>query len=96
MANVNDNMQVFTAGMPSVEHCKNLKVGIVAAEWNDNIISPLMQGAIETLTEHGVCPENIFISHSVFNDSSLVWNSSLTVQNYEDTTTPFTFDYLFP
>ena len=62
MANVNDNMQVFTAGMPSVEHCKNLKVGIVAAEWNDNIISPLMQGAIETLTEHGVCPENIFIS----------------------------------
>ncbi len=62
MANVSDNMQVFTAGMPSVEHCKKLKVGIVAAEWNDNIISPLMQGAIETLTQHGVCPENILIS----------------------------------
>ena len=40
--------------------------------------------------------KNIFISYSVFNDSSLVLNSSLTVQNYEDTTTPFTFDYLFP
>ena len=62
MANVSDNAQVFMAGMPSAEHCKNLKVGIVAAEWNDNIISPLMQGAIETLTENGVQPENIFIT----------------------------------
>ena len=62
MANVSDNAQVFMADMPSAEHCKNLKVGIVAAEWNDNIISPLMQGAIETLTENGVQPENIFIT----------------------------------
>ncbi|MBQ5749971.1 MAG: 6,7-dimethyl-8-ribityllumazine synthase [Bacteroidaceae bacterium] len=50
------------AGMPSAEHCKKLRVGIVAAEWNDNIISPLLQGAIDTLTENGVCPENIFVS----------------------------------
>ena len=62
MANVSDNVQVFMAGMPSAEHCKKLRVGIVAAEWNDNIISPLLQGAIDTLTENGVCPENIFVS----------------------------------
>ena len=62
MANVNDNVQVFMAGMPSTEHCKKLRVGIVAAEWNDNVITPLLQGAIETLTTNGVCPENIFIS----------------------------------
>ena len=62
MANVSDNAQVFLAGMPSAEHCKKLTVGIVAAEWNDNIISPLLQGAIETLTENGVCPENILVS----------------------------------
>lgn len=62
MANVSDNVQVFMAGMPSAEHCKKLRVGIVAAEWNDNIISPLLQGAIDTLSENGVCPENIFVS----------------------------------
>lgn len=62
MANVSDNIQVFMAGMPSAEHCKKLRVGIVAAEWNDNIISPLLQGAIDTLTENGMCPENIFVS----------------------------------
>ena len=62
MANVSDNVQVFMAGMPSAEHCKKLRLGIVAAEWNDNIISPLLQGAIDTLTENGVCPENIFVS----------------------------------
>lgn len=62
MANVSDNVQVFMAGMPSAEHCKKLRIGIVAAEWNDNIISPLLQGAIDTLTENGVCPENIFVS----------------------------------
>lgn len=62
MANVSDNVQVFMAGMPSAEHCKKLRIGIVAAEWNDNIISPLLQGAIDTLTENGVYPENIFVS----------------------------------
>lgn len=41
MANVVDNAQVFEAGMPSVEHCKKLRIGIVAAEWNDNVIAPL-------------------------------------------------------
>ena len=61
MANVNDNIQVFTAGMPSAEHCKKLRVGIIAAEWNDNIITPLLQGAIDTLTQQGVCPEHIYV-----------------------------------
>lgn len=62
MANANDNTQVFTAGMPSAEHCKKLRIGIVAAEWNDNIISPLLQGAIDTLSQQGVYPDNIYIT----------------------------------
>ena len=56
MANVSDNVQVFMAGMPSAEHCKKLRVGIVAAEWNDNVISPLLQGAIDTLIEKMYAP----------------------------------------
>ena len=62
MANVNDNLQVFTEGMPSKEHCSKLTIGIVAAEWNDNVIEPLLKGAIETLLENGVDERNILIS----------------------------------
>ncbi len=62
MANVNDNAQVFTTRMPSMEHCAHLRVGIVAAEWNSNVIEPLLEGAISTLMQHGVNKENIFVS----------------------------------
>lgn len=62
MANVADNTQVFMLGMPSIEHCSQLKVAIVAAEWNDNVISPLLQGAIDTLAERGLQPGNIYVS----------------------------------
>ncbi len=50
------------AGMPDKEHCAKLKIGIVAAEWNDNIITPLLQGAIDTLTTYGVREDNIFVT----------------------------------
>lgn len=62
MANVADNTLVFSQGMPSTEHCSRLRIGIVAAEWNDNVISPLLQGAIDTLTQSGVKTDNIYIS----------------------------------
>lgn len=62
MANVADNTRVFMSGMPSAEHCSQLKIGIVAAEWNDNVIAPLLQGAIDTLVEHGVKQQNIYVS----------------------------------
>ena len=62
MANVADNTHVFAQGMPSMEHCSKLRVGIVAAEWNDNIIAPLLQGAVDTLVENGVQLNNIYVS----------------------------------
>lgn len=62
MATVADNRQVFTEGVPSPEECALLKIGIVAAEWNDNIITPLLKGAVETLTAFGVSMQNIYIT----------------------------------
>jgi len=38
-----------------------LKVGIVVAEWNYEITSKLLEGALETLTSNGVKPSNIFV-----------------------------------
>ena len=62
MANVSDNKAVFMQGVPSPEECKHMKIGIVAAEWNDNVITPLLKGAIDTLLEHGVQEKNIFVT----------------------------------
>lgn len=38
---------------------ENLKIAIVTARFNDFITSRLLAGAIDTLTRHGVKPENI-------------------------------------
>lgn len=62
MAQVADNTQVFTEGVPTQEECSRLKIGIVAAEWNDNVIAPLLQGAVETLEACGVSREKIYIT----------------------------------
>lgn len=38
-----------------------LKVGIVVAEWNYEITSKLLEGAVNTLTANGVKPTNIIV-----------------------------------
>lgn len=38
-----------------------LKVGIVVAEWNYEITSKLLEGAVNTLTTNGVLPSNIIV-----------------------------------
>ena len=39
----------------------SLKVGIVVAEWNYDITSKLLEGAVNTLTANGVKPKNIVV-----------------------------------
>lgn len=40
---------------------KNLKIGIVAGRWNENIIESLLEGALTALAECGVNKKNIFV-----------------------------------
>ena len=44
-----------------VPDASNISFGIVVSEWNDNITGDLLQGAIETLKEHGAKEDNINI-----------------------------------
>ena len=44
-----------------VPDASNMRFGIVVSEWNDNITGDLLQGAIETLKEHGAKEDNINI-----------------------------------
>ena len=39
------------------------KIGIVVSEWNEQITKALLQGALETLKEHGVQDNHLDIKH---------------------------------
>lgn len=43
----------------SVANAKDMKFGIVVAEWNTKITESLFNGAYQTLIKHGALPENI-------------------------------------
>lgn len=40
----------------------NMRFGIVASEWNNDITDRLVEGAVSTLLEHGVAEEDITVS----------------------------------
>ena len=44
-----------------VPSAKDLKIGIVVAEWNMEITGALLQGAVDTLVKHGAKEKNIVI-----------------------------------
>ena len=43
----------------SVPSAKDMKFGIVTAEWNSDITNALLDGAVQTLLKHGAKEENI-------------------------------------
>lgn len=42
---------------------KGMRIGIVVAEWNREITFRLAEGAVNTLMEHGVAEEDIYLHH---------------------------------
>ncbi|MBQ1819358.1 MAG: 6,7-dimethyl-8-ribityllumazine synthase [Bacteroidales bacterium] len=42
---------------------QNTRIGIVVSEWNDRITDSLLNGAEESLLEHGILQENILVKH---------------------------------
>jgi 6,7-dimethyl-8-ribityllumazine synthase len=47
----------------TIPSAKNMKFGIVVAEWNYQITGALAQGAVDTLVKHGANEQNISIKH---------------------------------
>ena len=37
------------------------RIGVIAAEWNPEVTDALLQGAVDTLNEHGVKAENLLV-----------------------------------
>lgn len=49
--------------LPSAEVLGRQRYAIVVADWNSDITYPLLLGAVETLTKHGVSVDNIDVVH---------------------------------
>lgn len=61
MATVNKNLSQYEKG--TIPNGADFRIGIVVSEWNDDITTPLMNGAIKALRENGVKKKNIIVKN---------------------------------
>ena len=57
MATANKNLSDYDKN--AIPNAKDFRFGIVVSEWNEQITEGLYNGVYDTLTDHGVLPENI-------------------------------------
>lgn len=81
MATKNHNLSAYD--ITSVPDAKGMKIGIVVAEWNENITGALLSGAKETLMKHGVVEEDITV-YTVPGSFELVYGASQMVMTDVD------------
>jgi 6,7-dimethyl-8-ribityllumazine synthase len=62
MATAGHNLSAYNS--QDIPNGADFKIGIVVSEWNDDITSKLLEGAMQALTENGVQEENIHV-HTV-------------------------------
>lgn len=61
MATAYHNLSSYDA--TKVPDGKDLRVGIIVSEWNEEITNALLEGACKTLVKHGVRSENILVDY---------------------------------
>ncbi len=66
----------------SVPNASELSIGIVVAEWNMDINTKLLQGAVETLQKHGVKENNIIVNY-VPGSFELTYGARIMAENYD-------------
>lgn len=66
----------------SVPNASELSIGIVVAEWNMDVNTKLLQGAVETLQKHGVLEKNIIINY-VPGSFELTYGARVMAKNYD-------------
>ena len=81
MATKNHNLSDYDIN--SVPNATGMKMGIVVAEWNENITAALLEGAKQTLMKNGVFPEDITVM-TVPGSFELVYGASQMVKTGVD------------
>ncbi len=65
-----------------VPDASEMRFGIVVSEWNANVTNALLQGAYDTLIQHGVKVENILVRH-VPGSFELIYGSKRMIEHAE-------------
>lgn len=81
MATKNHNLSDYDIN--SVPDATGMKIGIVVAEWNENITAALLAGAKETLLKHGVTLSDILVM-TVPGSFELIYGASQMVKKDVD------------
>lgn len=79
MATVLQNLSQYREDL--VPDATGLRIGIVVASWNHEITHALYQGAHDTLTKHGVVPQDI-ITYEVPGSFELPYGASKMIQKH--------------
>lgn len=61
MSTKNKNLSEYNPA--DIPNGRDMRVGVVVSEWNQNITSSLLKGCMETLQEHEVSEDNIILIH---------------------------------
>lgn len=64
----------------TIPNAESFRFGIVVSEWNEEITDNLCKGAYNTLLDHGVNKDNIFISN-VPGSFELIYGSKYMIKN---------------
>ncbi len=81
MATKNQNLSAYDAN--TVPDADGMKFGIVVSEWNDNITTPLMEGAVNTLIQNGVKETDIEVFHVPGSFELIYGATQLTKKGYD-------------
>lgn len=66
----------------SVPSAESMRIGIVVSEWNSNITSALLDGAVNTLVKHGTSKDNIIVK-TVPGSFELTFGANQMIENCE-------------
>lgn len=69
--------------LPGTDALKRQRYAIIVADWNSDITYPMAQGALDTLTKHGVDEDNIVLIH-VPGTVELTYAAARTINEYAD------------
>jgi 6,7-dimethyl-8-ribityllumazine synthase len=66
----------------SIPDASELSIGIVVAEWNIDVNTKMLNGAVEVLQKHGVKSKNIFVNY-VPGAFELTYGARIMAENYD-------------
>ncbi|MGI6218760.1 MAG: 6,7-dimethyl-8-ribityllumazine synthase [Bacteroidaceae bacterium] len=81
MATANHNLSQYNPEELKLKAIDQVRFGIVVSDWNSDITSKLLEGAVETLLAQGANKDNIFIKH-VPGSFELVYGAKQMINRY--------------